>query len=249
MIVLPYKTEPVVKGGDLFPILKKFLPPLQEKDIVVVTSKIVSICEGRIRIIKTPEEKQAFVREESEYYIDNEQTRRYGYQLTIANNICIPNSGIDESNGNGYGILWPENPMKSAEGIWQYIKDKYNLHHAGVIITDSHTTMLRKGTSGIGLSWCGFEALQDYAGKPDIFGRLLRVTQANVLDGLSAAAVSVMGEGNEQTPLAVIREAQHVVFTDHPPSDKERTIMSIAMEQDMYAPLLTDIPWKKGGKA
>jgi len=249
MIVTPYKTHPVVSGSSLFPILDKFLPSLQEKDIVVITSKIVSICEGNVIPTTDALHKRTLVREHSEKYIDNDLTKRYGYQLTIAHNICIPNAGIDESNGNGYVILWPNDPMASAIGIWHHIKNTYGLRHIGIIITDSHTTMLRKGTSGIGLSWCGFEPLVDYVGKPDIFGRLLQVTQANIVDGFSAAAVSVMGEGNEQTPLAVIRETQNVIFSDHPPTEKEIANITIPMDQDLYAPLLMSTPWEKGGRS
>jgi len=212
----------------------------------VVTSKIISICEGRIIKLNNSLNKQELVRSESQQYIDNELTQRYGFQLAIANDICIPNAGIDESNGNGYAVLWPKNPMKSAAQIWTYLKATYSLHHIGVIICDSHTTMLRKGTTGIGLSWCGFKPLNNYIGHNDIFKRKLRVTYAHVLDGLAASAVLVMGEGNEQTPLAVIREAHNITFTDYPPSKEEIKNMKLPLEQDMYASLLLNAPWKKG---
>jgi len=108
MIVTPIKTDPIVLGALLFPVLDQFLPPLHNGDIVAITSKIISICEGRIQAITTEEEKQRVIREESERYIDTELTRRYGFQLTIAHNILIPNAGVDESNGNGQLILWPK---------------------------------------------------------------------------------------------------------------------------------------------
>lgn len=249
MILTAYRTIPIVIGSNLLAVLDKFLPILQENDIVVVTSKIVSICEGNVKKIKSPDEKRDLVRQQSRLYIDSELTRRYGFQLTIAGNICIPNAGIDESNGNGYAVLWPKNPMKSAKSIWTYLKSKHKLTHLGIIITDSHTTMLRQGTTGIGLAWCGFQALKNYIGSQDIFHRKLLVTKSHMLDGLAASAVLIMGEGNEQTPLAVIREAHNVVFVDHPPTKSEIKDMHIPMEKDVYAPLLMDIPWKKGGKS
>ena len=248
MIVTPYKTRPVVAGDTLYPILDTYLPRLHERDIVVVTSKIVSICEGSVVKIHDSQEKQDLIRKQSQYYIDNELTRRYGFQLTIANNMCIPNAGIDESNGNGFTILWPKNPMQSAKKIWNHLRTKNSIKFLGVIISDSHTTMLRYGITGIGLAWCGFQALKNYIGTPDIFHRKLRVTKSHLLDGLAASAVLVMGEGNEQTPLAVIQEARNIVFTDHSPTKEEIENMYIPLKQDMYAPLLMDIPWQKGGK-
>lgn len=247
MIVAAYKTNPVVAGDQLFQVLRTHLPELHEKDIVVVTSKIVSICEKRIRTIFSPEDKRDLVRKESQQYIDTDETRRYGFQLTIAHNICIPNAGIDESNGNGYAILWPKDPMKSARDIWKFLKKTYRLQEIGVVVSDSHTTMLRKGTTGIGLSWCGFQPLNNYIGHTDVFKRKLKVTKAQVLDGLAASAVLVMGEGDEQTPLAVITGAQNVVFTNRPPTKQEIDDMHISIEEDMYAPLLLKIPWQKGG--
>jgi len=246
MIVTPYKTDPVVAGDTLFPILATYLPLLKEKDIVVVTSKIVAICEGNVIKTHSSFEKRKLIRTLSQLYIDNELTRRYGFQLTIANNILIPNAGVDESNGNGYLILWPKNPMKSATEIWTYLRKKNSITHLGIIITDSHTTILRKGTTGISLAWCGFSALNNYIGTPDIFGRKLKVTKAHIADGLAASAVTVMGEGSEQTPLAIIKEAQQVHFQTHSPTIEEMTDMRWPLEEDMYAPLLMDIPWKKG---
>jgi putative folate metabolism gamma-glutamate ligase len=246
MIVTPYITDPVVVGDTLFPILEKFLPPLKEKDIVAVTSKIVGICEGNVVKTHSSSEKRELIRTLAQLYIDNELTQRYGFQLTIANNILIPNAGVDESNGNGYLVLWPKNPLKSATEIWNHLKKRNKLTYLGVVITDSHTTILRKGTTGIALSWCGFSPLNNYIGTPDIFGRNLQVTYAHIADGLAASAVTVMGEGNEQTPLAVIKEAQQVQFQRYPPSKEELADMRWPLEEDLYAPLLMNIPWKKG---
>lgn len=248
MDIKTYKTAPVVVGDTLFPLLDRYVDDFRDGDILVVTSKVISICEGRVQKLANQAEKDALIRQESEQYLDTEMTRRYGFQMTIAHNILIPNAGIDQSNGNGYAVLWPENPMKSARVIWEYLRTKRQCAHIGVIITDSHTTLLRKGTIGIGLAWCGFVALKNYIGKKDIFGRELLVTQAHLLDGLAAGAVAVMGEGDEQTPFARIRDIQGIMFEDHPPTKEEEDAMHIILEQDMYAPLLLAVPWHKGGK-
>ncbi|MFH0750052.1 MAG: coenzyme F420-0:L-glutamate ligase [Candidatus Gottesmanbacteria bacterium] len=246
MEITVYKTRQVVSGDSLHAIIDAAIPTIVNGDIVVVTSKIVSICQGRIQKATTEEEKFKLIRDEAQYYIENDATRRYHMALTVTANILIPNSGIDESNGNAYYILWPKNPMEAAKELWMYLKEKHQLDTLGVIITDSHTTPLRWGTTGIGIAWCGFAALNNYIGKPDIFGRPLEVTKANILDGLSAAAVVVMGEGNEQTPLALIRNTPFVQFQNQPPTKEEADSLIITLDDDLYSPILTSAPWKKG---
>jgi F420-0:gamma-glutamyl ligase len=74
----------------------------------------------------------------------------------------------------------------------------------------------------------------------------MEVTKANILDGLAAAAVAVMGEGSEQTPIAVIRDTPFVTFVERPPSEKEINDMRIPLELDLYAPILSSVSWQKG---
>lgn len=248
MIVTAYKTEKITAGASLFPILDQYLPKLSEGNIVVITSKIVSICQGRVVANSGTADKYALIRSEADAVIEDEKLKRLGVILTTKDDILIPNAGIDESNGNGYFILWPKDIHKIVADIWQYLRKKYKLKHVGVIITDSHTTPLRWGTTGMGLAWAGFETLNNYIGKPDIFGRKLRVTKASILDGLSAAAVLTMGEGNEQTPLAVIRDASFVTFQDRPPTKSEIEAIRITLEDDIFSPLLTAVRWKQKKK-
>ena len=48
-------------------------------------------------------------------------------------------------------------------------------------------------------------ALHDLRGQSDLFGRQLQVSEVAVADSLAAAAVLVMGEAAEGTPLVLIR--------------------------------------------
>ena len=120
-----------------------------------------------------------------------------------------------------------------------------NLDNVGVIIIDSKTTPFRWGTTGFSLAHSGFAAIRDYIGKPDVFGRKLEYTKLNVADSLSSMAVLVMGEGKEQTPIAIIEEAD-IEFQDRNPSKEECKELQIAKEEDLYAPLLQSVKWKKG---
>lgn len=244
MKIKTYKTVKILSNQNLFSILDSSLPKLQEKDIVVVTSKIVSICQGTV--VKKTVDKQALIRQEAEKYIEEPSISRFHVTLTIKEGILIANSGIDESNANGLFVLWPKKVCKVTQEIWKHLRKKHSLKQLGILITDSRLIPLRWGTLGIGLSWCGFEPLKDYIGQPDIFGRKLRVTKQNIIDGLAAAAGTVMGEGNEQTPIAVIREAS-VKFQDRPPLQEEIASMRIDLKEDMYAPLIDSPKWKRGG--
>jgi dihydrofolate synthase / folylpolyglutamate synthase len=115
-----------------------------------------------------------------------------------------------------------------------------------VVVTDSRTTPLRLGVTGVALAHSGFRALNDYVGKQDLFGRALRMTKVNVMDALATSAVLVMGEGSESTPMAVIDELPFVTFQPRAPSAAELSELRIALEDDLYAPLLTRVEWQRG---
>lgn len=231
---------------NLFEILDKYLKTLKERSIVVITSKIVSICQGRVIKIEKADKKE-LIKKEAEYFLPAEENK-YNITLTIKGNLLVPTAGIDESNGAGYFILWPKNPQKTANEARKYLRRRFSIKKIGVIITDSKTTPLRWGTTGAAIAHSGFAALNNYIGKPDIFGRKLKVTKANVLDALAASAVLVMGEGNEQTPLAVIEDIPFGKFQDRNPSKKELQDFHINMEDDLYGPLLKSVKWRKGDK-
>ena len=216
-------------------ILDIYLPNISENSILAITSKIVSICEGSVA---RDTNKHDLIKQEADLMMVDVKNK-YGLDLTIKNNILIPNSGIDESNGNGYFILWPKDPYKSAKDIHSYLKKRFKLKKVGVIITDSKTTPLKWGTTGTSIAHYGFSALNNYIGCEDLFGRKLQFTKANIADGLAAACVLAMGEGNEQTPLCIIEAVPFVDFT----IKKEN--LTISIKEDLYAPLLTSVKWKK----
>ena len=75
----------------------------------------------------------------------------------------------------------------------------------GVLVTDSIGRPWRLGTVGTAIGCAGVLALDDLRGKPDLFGRELQVSEVAVADSLAAAAVLLMGEAAEGTPLVIIR--------------------------------------------
>jgi dihydrofolate synthase / folylpolyglutamate synthase len=249
MKVTPIKTEKVVPGKNLFELLDKNLPKLSEKDIVVVTSKIVAICQGRVVEADGKITKHDLMIKEADFYLPEEYVN-YGIYMTIKNNMVVASAGIDESNGGGYFILWPEKIQETTNGIWEYLRKKYKIKKLGVVISDSKIIPMRKGTSGVGLCWCGFEPLRNYIGSPDIFGHDLRVTKASIVDGIAASAVLNMGEGKEQTPIAVVSDVANINFVERIPNEDEVSEMSIKPDYDVYGKIFASVKWLKGkGKA
>ncbi|MBC87656.1 MAG: hypothetical protein CL677_10820 [Bdellovibrionaceae bacterium] len=227
----PIQTEVFKKGMDLESFLLSHLNGRElEGKILAVTSKLVSVSENRF-VKKSEIEKEDLVKREADIYLGR---CSYDCHLTIKESLLIPSSGIDESNSEGDEfILYPENPFISAKHICEKVKAAFSLKDLGVILTDSHTTPLRRGVSGVALAYYGFNGLQDKVGHKDLFDRPLMMTSINVADALAVAATLVMGEGNECCPLAIL---------DHPVEFKileDNSELHIPLEEDLYHPMIT----------
>lgn len=248
MNVVSIKTHKISQDDkNILKILDLYIEKLEENSVVAITSKIVSICEGSIKKIDGKTDKDELIRENSQLFLPRTKNK-YNISFTISNNILSASAGIDESNGNGFYVLWPKNPQNSVNNIWEHLRAKFNLKNLGVIISDSKTTPLRWGVSGICLAHCGFVELYDYIGKPDLFGRPFEYEKLNIADSLASAAVLEMGEGSEQTPIAIISGVKNIVFQDKNPSDEELAASKIKIEDDLFGEFLNNAPWKKGGQ-
>lgn len=239
---------------------RKFLPPkdnlwnllsaiktLKENSVVAVTSKVVSIGEGRcIPFAEITKDELAI--KEADKYISREASPGGWILHTIKNNILIASAGVDESNGADFYTLWPENPEMSAQKIWKYLRKKFKIKNLGVIITDSRLIPLRRGVVGIAISFCGFKPIKDYRGTRDIFGREFRMEVTDIPDSLATAAVLEMGEGAEQQPIAVITDISQIEFVDE--TNKSQPLfdsLKIPEKEDMFYPFLSSVGWLKGG--
>ncbi len=199
---------------------------LKENDVLCITSKIVSLSESRI-IPRHAIGKRDLIKKEADIYLADGP---FDVSLTIKHGLMIPSAGIDESNADGdFYILYPTDPFASARKICDGLKARLGIKNLGVILTDSHTQPLRRGVSGIALSYWGFEGVKNYAGKPDLFGRSLKYTSVHAADALATAAVFEMGESSEAKCLAVIRGA-NISFCDK--IDPREGL--IAPENDLY---------------
>jgi putative folate metabolism gamma-glutamate ligase len=244
MRIQPIKTHAIAPGErDLLAVLDRYLPALPERSVLAITSKIIAICEGRVRPLAGTDKRQ-LIAEEAERYLEPDP--KYGVSLTLKRDMLIATAGIDESNADGYFVLWPRDAQREADAIRSHLAQRFGLSEVGVVVTDSRTSPLRLGVTGVALAHSGFCAFNDYVGKKDLFGRALRMTKVNVMDALATSAVLVMGEGSEGTPLAVVEELPFVEFQPRAPSAEELAALRIALEDDLYAPLLTHVDWRRG---
>jgi len=211
---------------------------LNNGDVLVLSSKVVSISENRtVQISKVIPGESAKKHRVSRYGTGKEDPRVIELVMQEADAIMpgkmlialkdgnfLPSAGIDLSNvPNDIAVLLPKNSWKSAQKISAQLKKIYKLKKLGVIVIDSRCQPLRWGTVGIALGWAGFEGVEDARGQKDLYGKPLKVTQKAVADNLASAAEVVMGESNESTPFVLISNAP-VKFTDKIPDPKKLRI-------------------------
>ncbi len=211
-------------GEDLAPFVLSNIPRLKEGYIVVVTSKVVALAEGRVASLS---EWETLIRKESQWALNT----RYAW-LTITDGMVMANAGIDKSNVENQIVLLPKNSFASAAALRQKLRRHFKIKKLGVLITDSRTAPLRAGVTAVAVGYAGFSGIKDYRGKKDIHGRKLTITRVDIADSLATAAALLMGEGDERRPLALVRDAP-VVFRDR----IDRNELRIPLKDDLYEPL------------
>lgn len=244
MIVHAVKTQRIEAGElSLTALLDTALSSVPDGAVIAISSKVVSLCENRV-VPEDGTDKETLIPQEAEYYLD--PVGKYKYHFTITNRTLIGSAGIDISNSGGNFVLWPADSQQTANDVRRYLKERFGLTRVGVIITDSTSKPLRLGTTGIALAHSGFEALHSYVGTKDLFGRPFVASRANIAEGLATTAVMVMGEGSQQTPICIMEDAAFITFQDRDPSAEELQTLYYPLEDDLFAPLFGNAPWKPG---
>ncbi len=219
---------------NLYPILDGFLPKLQNRDILIVASKVAAIHQGRCVHKKEVKAKQNLILKEADSWIDSQVENKEPFLLTIKEHTLIPSAGIDESNAGDYYVLWPKEVNRFAKELAKYLKKKNRIRNLGVLIVDSHTVPMRYGVLGICIGFWGMKPIADHAGKEDLFGRKQEYSKTNVVDALAAFSGLLMGEGKEGVPLLIARDMPNIVFTEAVDYNQ----LWIPREKDLYEPLL-----------
>lgn len=231
MIVKPLRTRVFKEGESLVAFATHYFNKLAEKSVIVITSKIVALAEGRTAVVGDAKVKERLIKKESDFALPTKHV-----WMTLKDGMAMASAGIDESNAHGKLILLPKNSFKTARLIRKKLQQKYGIKNLGVVITDSRTMPLRAGVIGVAVGYSGFHGVKNYKGQQDIFGRKFKFSSVDVADSLAAAAVLVMGEGREQCPLAIITNSP-VEFSEK----AYRKELEIAIQDDMYLPLFSKL--------
>jgi len=195
---------------------------LQERDILVVTHKIVSKAENALVDLRTVEPSDLAQRFGSAWNKDprylevvlRESSRilRMERGLIISrthHGLTCANAGVDASNVSGGDIvaLLPRDPDASAAVLRRELQERLGIHLA-VIITDSFGRPWRNGITNIAIGVAGMAPLADYRGQPDDFGRIMSASVLAVADEVASAAELVSGKV-DRCPLVVVRGYQY----------------------------------------
>ena len=214
----------------------------QDDDILIISSKFVSMSEGSLIDLKSVKVSKRAKTLASRFKMDERiaqvalQESQHivsgipGFLLTINDGMIAPNAGIDKSNcPPGKIILYPRDCFKSAKQLRRKFFNNLGIS-VGIVISDSRLMPTRIGCTGIAVGVSGFEPVEDERGKKDLFGKRLRVTFKATADCLATTGVFVMGESNESIPIVVIRGAQ-VKRTGRNLSIKD---MTVSAKIDIY---------------
>jgi coenzyme F420-0:L-glutamate ligase/coenzyme F420-1:gamma-L-glutamate ligase len=205
--ILPVPGLPEFRpGDDLVGALATAARWLRDGDVLVVTSKVVSKCEGRIVDAPSDPHERDMLRRK---LIDSEAVRvlaRKGRTLITENAIGLIQAaaGVDGSNvGSTELALLPVDPDGSAAALRDGLRERLGVT-VGVVITDTMGRAWRNGQTDFAIGAAGLTVLHGYAGAMDRHGNELVVTEVAVADEIAAAADLVKGKLTA-IPVAVVR--------------------------------------------
>jgi coenzyme F420-0:L-glutamate ligase len=235
MEIFPIKIPKKDEGFDLFRTIVESKFQFLADDILVISSKFVSMSERSLidlKDVKVSKRARALALkfkmderiaqvtlQESDYVVSGIP----GFLLAINDGMIAPNAGIDKSNcPQGKIVLYPKDSFKTASELRKKFLKKYGIK-IGIVISDSRLMPTRIGCTGIAVGVSGFDPVDDERGKTDLYGKKLKVTFKATADSLATIGVFMMGESNESIPLVVIRGA-NVRETKRSLSMKDMTV-------------------------
>ncbi|OBH00566.1 coenzyme F420-0:L-glutamate ligase [Mycobacterium sp. E2699] len=214
--ILPVAGLPEFRpGDDLAAAVAAAAPWLRHGDVVVVTSKVVSKCEGRL--VPAPADAEARDRLRRKL-VDDEAVRvlaRKGQTLITENRLGLVQAaaGVDGSNvGRDELALLPVDPDASAAALRAGLRERLGVDVA-VVITDTMGRAWRNGQTDAAVGAAGLRVLHGYSGAVDAHGNELVVTEIAIADEVAAAADLVKGKLTAM-PVAVVRGLPAHVVTD-----------------------------------
>lgn len=215
--LLPVTGLPEIAAGDDLARLIAQAIHLQDGDIVVVTSKVVSKALG---LGVLTHDRQALVLDQSTAVVAERATAT-GVTRIVASSSgpVMTGAGIDASNSEEL-LLLPPDPDAAAHDLRTALEAATGVHLA-VVLSDTSGRPWRAGLSDFALGTSGLQRLDDLRGLADTHGRDLAVTVRNLADEIASAADLVKGK-IERVPVAVVRGSASLL-TDEPQPSLVRT--------------------------
>ena len=195
---------PEVMPGDDLVALVVALTELQDGDVLVVTSKVVSKAEGRIR----PGTRDDALPGETARVV-----ARRGETAIVRNHLglTMAAAGIDSSNVlPGHVVLLPEDPDRSAREMREGIH-AHTGRNVAVVVSDTAGRAWREGQTDIAIGAAGLVVAEDFAGRTDVHGNELAVTLPAVADEIAGAAELATGKLGAR-PFSVVRGRADLVL-------------------------------------
>ena len=198
----------IVAGDDLATVIGDALPPLEDGDILAVTSKIVSKAEGRF--VAATHREDAITAETVRIVATREHPG--GVTRIVENKLgmVLAAAGVDSSNTpEGFVLVLPEDPDASARALAEALRARFGVS-VGVVITDTLGRPWRQGQTDVAIGAAGIRVLDDLRGTTDASGKRLDVTVAASADEIAGAADLVKGKA-AGLPVAIVRGLGHLV--------------------------------------
>ena len=196
---------PEVRPGDDVAALVAGAVGLQDGDVVVVTSKLLSKAEGRLVPVPAGADREA-VRLRA---VADETVREVARRGTTViaenrNGLVLAAAGVDASNVRGDEIaLLPVDPDASARALRDRLRELTG-RAVAVVVSDTMGRPWRVGQVDQAIGVAGVAPVRDSRGTQDSFGAVLEVTEIAVADELASAAELVKGKA-DGVPVAVVR--------------------------------------------
>ncbi len=188
-------------GADLAAIIAG-ATELEDGDILVVTSKIVSKAEGRM--VPGADREAAITAETVRLVAAREYEGGVTRIVENRQGIISAAAGVDASNApDGVILLLPVDPDASARDLAAGVRT-FTGAAVGVILSDTVGRPWREGQTDIAIGAAGVQVFDDLRGSADASGKPLSVTMPCVADELAGAAELVKGK-SAGVPVAVVR--------------------------------------------
>jgi coenzyme F420-0:L-glutamate ligase/coenzyme F420-1:gamma-L-glutamate ligase len=195
-------------AGQILSALREQELVLEDGDILVVTSKIVSKAEGRV--LAAADREDAITRETVRVVASRPYPGGVTRIVENRQGLVQAAAGVDASNTpEGTILLLPEDPDASARALCAAVRQASGAR-VGIVVSDTLGRPWREGQVDAAIGAAGVRVIDDLRGSTDSFGQTLSVTQAATGDELASATDLVKGKASGM-PVALVRGLDRLV--------------------------------------